>query len=439
MRIIGTIFLVLQISSSGFAQFKNILLDSAAGGSGRYPIDPAVAINFKTPDNIVVSAFPDQLFVSADGGTTWSRSSAQSKNAQLENPVLISDFSGSIYFMYQSDPEGKAGHTQPDRIVLRRSKDGGNNWDDRSTISLSPPKVPINHGAVADRKGNVFITWTEFDHFGSSEAGCKSQILFSKSSGGSKWTKPFVISKPGDCLDGDSTVRGSTPAVSGDGKLFITWSFDGVIYVDRSFDGGTMWLSQDIPVTEQVGGWKLSVPGIMQANGLPTLVCDNTRTNFNGALYLTWAEESLKGDTEIYFSRSLNFGDNWTQALRINDDERGSHQFMPAMTIDQTSGHIYIVFYDRREYEDDQTDVYLAYSVNNGASFTNVKISESPFLPINSVPFGNKIGIAAHNGVIVPVWTRMDNGKTSIWTSIIKHEDLVGHKPEPQTGKKKKK
>jgi len=51
------------------------------------------------------------------------------------------------------------------------------------------------------------------------------------------------------------------------------------------------------------------------------------------------------------------------------------------MDIDQTNGNLYFVFYDRRTYTDNQTDVYMAISTDGGTNFSNVKISESPFSP----------------------------------------------------------
>ncbi len=434
------LFLVFTFTLT-FGQFKNILLDSMADKQGRFPIEPAVAINYKTPDNILVAAFPDRLYTTVDGGLAWKKSTLQSTFDIWDNPVVISDFSGNFFYLHHSGPTGMNSERKKvlDRIVINKSKDGGTTWDDGTSIGHNPPKTQFQHNAVTDRKGNIGVAWTEIDKYGSTDEGCESRILFSKSSGGSKWSKPVVISQPGDCKDDDSTPKGSVPAVSGDGKLFVTWSHDGVIYLDRSFDGGNMWLSNDVPIIEQVGGWNFFVPGIQKANGLPTLVCDNSKGTFNGALYLVWAEESDENDTDIFFVRSLNYGDNWTQSLRINDDEPGSHQFMPAMTVDQGSGHIYILYYDRRNYDDEQTDVYLAYSIDNGATFKNVKVSDKPFVPSANVPLGNKISIAAHNGIIIPVWTRMDNGKTSIWTSIIKEEDLTGQKKETKPSKKKKK
>jgi len=108
----------------------------------------------------------------------------------------------------------------------------------------------------------------------------------------------------------------------------------------------------------------------------------------------------------------------------VNDDAAGKHQYLPWMAVDQATGYVYVVYYDRRNYDDNQTDVYLAYSSDGGANFKNVKISESPFVPREDRFFGDYNNISAHKGIIAPIWTRMDEGRTSVWTTIIRQEDL---------------
>jgi hypothetical protein len=120
----------------------------------------------------------------------------------------------------------------------------------------------------------------------------------------------------------------------------------------------------------------------------------------------------------------MNFGDNWSQPGRINDDGPGKHQYFPCMTLDAETGHLYILYYDRRNYINETTDVYLAFSKDAGATFRNVKISAVPFISDPAVPIGNYISISAHNGVITPIWTRTENGKSAVWMSVIRQEEL---------------
>ena len=152
---------------------------------------------------------------------------------------------------------------------------------------------------------------------------------------------------------------------------------------------------------------------------------NNSPSRAHGNLYIVHADQKNgENDTDIWFLRSVNRGDNWTLPLRINFDEPGKHQFMPSMTVDQTTGSIYIVYYDRRAYDDLRTDVYLAYSFDGGSSFREVKISETPFVPNESKPFADYINIVAIGGIITPIWTRMDDGVSSVWTTVIKDSEL---------------
>jgi hypothetical protein len=50
-------------------------------------------------------------------------------------------------------------------------------------------------------------------------------------------------------------------------------------------------------------------------------------------------------------------------------------------------------------------------------TWTNEKISSSPFTPFSTVFFGDYTHISAHAGIVRPIWTRMVNGATSIWTA----------------------
>lgn len=410
-------------------QYKNILLDSART-KGRFPAEPSVAVSYKTPETIVVGSAPNNVYYTNNRGLSWMKSRMRSPYGVFGNPMLLSDFKGTFYYLHLSDPDGKNWDSEIflDRIVAQKSTDGGATWDAGASIGLNPPKDQRKPWAVSDRKGNMYVAWTEFDAYGSDAPECQSRIMFSQSANGTKFSKPKIISQQsGDCRDDDNTAMGAMPAATIDGRIFIVYANQGKIYMDRSFDGGTTWLTNDILLTNQPGGWSMNIPGIDRSNGLPLLVCDQSKGTYSGALYLVWTDDG-EGDADIWFMRSFNMGDNWTTPITIHNDNSGRHQFMPAMTVDPSTGFIYIVFYDRRNYDDNRTDVYLAWSTDNGTSFKNTKISETPFVPAPDAFFGSYIGISAFNEIIVPVWTRMDNGRTSIWTSILIHRQLEGQK-----------
>lgn len=425
-----TLFACLMASIHSLAQFTNIKL--AEETAGVYPpVEPSIAINLKDPNNIVAGVVLDRAIYTKDGGKTWAESILKSPYGVYGDPALVSDAKGEIYFFHLADPssKGRGDEAWLDRIVCQKSSDGGATWTSGSSIGNNPPKDQDKPWpAVNLRKQYLYVTWTQFDKYGEKDPNCHSNILFSMStSAGKKWSDPIQINQnPGDCLDGDNTTEGAVPAIAADGKIFVTWASQGNIFLDRSYDEGETWLHNDLPIAEQAGGWSMDIPGLGRSNGMPVLMIDNSTSRFHGALYVVWADQrSGTDDTDIWLIRSTNRGDNWTPPLRVNKDGGGKHQFLPWMAVDQATGNIYIVYYDRRNYDDLQTDVYLAYSVDGGNEFKEVKISESPFVPTDSKFFGDYTNIAAHKGVITPIWTRMDNGKTSVWTAVIKEADLI--------------
>jgi len=433
-------FIFTIIAGGAFAQFKNIKLAEQSEG-GKPMVEPSIAINQKDAKNIVAAYSLDKIKYTKDGGDNWTEITVTSPFGVYGDVVLESDPKGGIHFFHLSDPsgEGRSNEAWLDRIVGHKSDDGGMTWDEGKSIGHNPPKDQDKPWvAIHPRKGNMIVTWTQFDKYGSTDTSCQSNIMFSTSTnGGKKWSDAVQLNQlPGDCIDSDNTTEGAVPTINLDGKIFVVWSYAGNIYLDRSYDDGKMWLRNDIPITSQEGGWDMKIPGLGRCNGMPIIKVDNSTSKFHGALYVVWADQGNgENDTDIWFMRSTNNGDNWTSPVRINKEETNTHQFLPWIAIDQSTGYLYVVYYDRRDYDDNRTDVYLAYSSDGGYSFDEVKISESPFIPTEDKFFGDYTNIAAHNGIITPIWARMDDGKTSIWTAIIKQEDLI-KKPEAATKKK---
>lgn len=424
---------------TSFAQFKNIKLDEATPTNR--VCEPTITINRKNPNNIVAASILDNVYYTMDGGGTWQTVKVTSPAGVYGDPVLVSDDKGTIYSFHLSDPTGEGWKNEKsmDQILCHISKDGGKTWEEGASIGLNAPKDQDKPWTTVDTKGNVWVAWTQFDKYNSEDENCQSNILLSSSSNGKKWSKPIQISQtPGNCKDDDNTAEGAVPAIGADGKAFVAWSNQNKIFLDRSFNGGGLWLSNDIAVSQQPGGWDMKIAGHDRCNGLPVLMIDQSKSIYQGSLYLIWADQrNGENNTDVWFMRSTNFGDNWSSPIKLGNDKDNRHQYLPWMTIDQTTGYIYVVFYDRAGYEDNQTDVCMAYSSDGGITFKTVKISETPFIPTDSHFFGDYNNISAHKGVIAPVWTRMDEGKTSVWTTIIKQADLI---QVPQaSGKKKKK
>jgi hypothetical protein len=64
----------------------------------------------------------------------------------------------------------------------------------------------------------------------------------------------------------------------------------------------------------------------------------------------------------------------------------------------------------------------MAVSKDGGATFTETKLSKTPFTPTKSVFFGDYLNIAAVNGVVRPIWPRMDDGHITLWVALIEEK-----------------
>ncbi len=405
--------------------FPNVCIDDGSVPSAYQPCEPSIIVSPANPDFQIAGIVLDKIWYSSDRGRNWSLKVVKSSYGVFGDPVIAADASGNTYFAHLADPSGQGrSHADwLDRIVVQRSVDFGKTWNDGSYAGHRPPADQDKQWIAIDpRNESLYMTWTEFDQYGSNSSEHKSRILFSKSNDyATTWTTARVISQlEGNCLDSDLTPEGAVPAVGPEGQVYVAWSYDSHIYFDRSFDAGASWLAEDQVVCEQPGGWDIDIPGLGRANGMPVTATDLSHSPFRGHIYINYCDQSNgSDDTDVWLVKSTDQGKTWTNPLRVNDDQSGRHQFFTWMSIDPKTGAIYIVFYDRRQLAGNWTDVYLAYSFDGGSSFTNRKISESPFLPNTSVFFGDYNNISAYDGTIRPIWTRMEDNKTSIWTAII--------------------
>ena len=416
LRTILAIFASLPgLLASG--QYQNRLV-----GNSYYPNEPAIAINPGNPDIIVAGSNTNIYYYSDDGGWTWEEGYLSSPYGVWGDPCIIVDTAGAFYYFHLSFPPGG---NWIDRIVCQKSTDNGATWSDGTYMGLNGAKAQDKEWAVVDSAtNNIYVTWTQFDDYGSPDPADSSLIMFSRSTdSGDSWSPAVRISKEGgDCIDSDNTVEGAVPAVGPEGQIYVSWAGpDGLIFT-KSEDQGLTWPAENLFVTAIPDGWDYSIPGISRANGLPVTCCDIGNSPFRGSIYINWSDQrNGPADTDIFFIKSTDGGSTWSTPLRVNDDGPGNQQFFTWMTIDQANGDIYIVFYDRREHTDNYTDVYMAVSHDGGETFENMRINTNSFLPDSKNFFGDYTNITAFNGRVRPIWLNMDSltGGQYLYTAII--------------------
>jgi len=397
-----------------FSQHTNVMISNSQA-----PEEPSIMISTRNPKYIVAGANIRSAYHSSDTGRTWSIQTLSSPLGVWGDPAIICDTNGHFYFFHLS---GQPSGPFLDQIVAQKSTDQGASWSSGASIGYNAVKQNDKQWAVVDPRNNtIYTTWTLFDKYQSSNPADSSHILFSKSvDGGITWSTALRIDQQGgDSKDSDSTVEGAVPAAGPNGEVYVAWAGPKGLVFNKSLDAGNTWSNEKV-ISNLPGGWNFDIPGIYRANGLPITVCDVSNSSRRGTIYVNWSDQrNGSNDTDVWLVKSTDGGNTWGTPVRVNNDVAGKQQFFTWMTIDQSNGYLYFVFYDRRNYADNRTDVYMARSTDGGNSFHNFKISESPFAPTSNVFFGDYTNLSAQNGIIRPVWSRLDNGQLSVWTALI--------------------
>jgi hypothetical protein len=423
--------LLFIFTSSAFSQsiYTSVQIANTGG-----PNEPTICVNPKNTNQIVGGANTDKVYRSSNGGLNWVISTLTGTFTVWGDPCVITDTSGNFYYFHLVN-----GMSFIDRMGVQKSTNGGATWNAGTYWQFNSPKQQDKEWAITDFTGGprgnwIYVTWTEFDEYGTSDPNDSSRILFARSSdAGATWTAITRINTlNGDCFDEDYTVEGAVPAVGPNGEVYVAWSGpQGInnfkIFFDKSTDGGNTWLANDIVAASQPGGWDLGsgsptgrgILGINRSNGLPITVCDISNGPYRGNIYINYVDSVGTRDRDVKVVRSTNGGLNWSAPIRVNNDAAGKEQFFTWLTIDRVTGHLYCVFYDRRNYADNQTDVYMARSTDGGTTWINERISASPFTPSAGTFFGDYNNISAHNGVVRPIWIRLQSGTLSVWTALI--------------------
>jgi hypothetical protein len=413
-------FLLLLWSIPAQAQIQNILV-----GNKNAPEEVSICINPKNHLQMTAGANLDNYYYSSDGGLTWTGKSLVSVgNGVYGDPCVFTDTAGNFYFMHLSNPPPGAG-SWVDRIVCQRSTDGGQTYNNGSYTGLNGTKVQDKHWTAVNQATNeIYVCWTQFDVYGSHNPQDSSVILFSKSSdNAATWSTPLRISRQaGDCIDSDSTVEGAVPCLGPQGQLYVAWTGPQGLVFNKSLDDGASWLAHETPICSVPGGWDYNISGLYRCNGLPATMSDLSPGPHRGTIYVNWSDQrNGTTDTDIWLVQSQDEGKTWSVPKRVNSDAPGKQNFMSWMSIDQTNGDLYIVYYDRRNRAagSDTTDVYLARSTDGGQSFTDFRISQNAFVPKPGIFFGDYIGISAHGGMVRPIWMQYDGTVLSAWTAIV--------------------
>lgn len=330
------------------------------------------------------------------------------------DPVLCWAGDNLYYTHLSKTPKKKYGDWF-DRIVVQQIIDVPS-WKETSF------SVGFNEGKMQDKpwlssdnwsknyEGSVYVTWTEFDKYGSEKDTDFSRIRFSKlrDNSDSFSTATTISDTVGDCRDGDNTLEGATTAVDSQGNIYAVWAGHQKIYLDKSTDGGITW-GQDKVIAAQKKGWDMEMPNIMRANGMPFVKADVARD----ILYVCWADER-NGNADIWLLVSKDKGTTWSKPQQLNLDKTNAHQYFPNIALDPNTGKVYVTYYD---FKSSSTNTFYTISLASydlNGNIQNVQLT--PYvtaLPGKKIFYGDYLDIDIHHNQLAVVYTAYDLSQKS--------------------------
>jgi hypothetical protein len=280
----------------------------------------------------------------------------------------------------------------------------------------------VPHCCFDERRKLWHATWTQFDVYKSKQKKDLSVIYYSRSDEGKTWTSPKQLNTvSGNCLDGDSTVKGPIPCVGPGGELYVTWAGPKGLAFQCSMDSGKTWLKEEKIINPIKNGWACKVDEI-KTNGLPFIVCDLSNSEFKGRIYICWSDEKngVK-NKDVFLVYSDDKGGHWTEPVLISYRPNHKEQFKPCMMVDTLTGYVYILYFDKQNYpEGKETDISLALSKNGGLKFDYYKINEHSF-PFNS----NYLELSDNNGVRAR-WVQADGSNRFGLYEVLVNDSTIG-------------
>ncbi|OGU72788.1 MAG: hypothetical protein A3H45_04660 [Ignavibacteria bacterium RIFCSPLOWO2_02_FULL_55_14] len=364
----------------------------------------------------------------SDGGVTWTGRDTLPTHDNLAqwilDPSVGIDTDGNLFIATLMRRFPGYG------IRVSKSTDEGQSWT-QSNFALSDHvdklHMTIDVGETSPYKNNVYIAYTD-------ENFSPRVDKFSRSTnGGQDFSTPVVIT---GSIVADRT-GGVNLTVGPGGEVYATWraynitSRRGRVGFNKSTDGGSSWgTATGIDTLLYEGSSK----GLLYRN-FPSMAVDRSTPSRQGWIYIVFADSSASTSPDIFLIRSKDNGATWSSRRRVNQDAGAKDQFMPWLTVDPSSGNLYVIYYDSRNFPaNDSAQVYISASNDGGETFKDLSVSD-PFLPkpvLHGPPgyMGSYIGIVASNGVIRPCWMDDRTGINQIYSTRIPDSIFLTSVPE---------
>jgi hypothetical protein len=399
--------------------------------------ETTIAINPTNPNNIVVVSniqFGQALFkaYTTDGGVTWTKdviADGDELGFACCDPSLSFDQYGNLFLVYLDGVKVR-------NVQLAMSTDGGATFHYVTAVERvdkgGPNPLDKKWGAFVDQPtvvtgpGSVWVTWKEFD---------KNQRIMGRGApvSGLGQVGPFG---PKERVPGSRDGSFGDIVVGPNGQVMVTYQDNipsegpSTIFVNLDPDGlGAEGFGPAIPVTiTNVGGFDfIPAQSNRSVDSEAGLAWDRSGGPHYGRVYLMYTSEEPQesDDLDIQVRHSDDQGATWSAPVRVNDDAGTNSQFLPRISLDQTTGNVAVSWHDSRNdlgaggpgdtngVPDDDAQFFASASLDGGLTFLpNEQVSQGTSNAAdsnNGVEYGDYTGLSFYGGAFYPSWADNSN------------------------------
>lgn len=386
------------------------------------PNDNTILLNSNnSTSNPYTTLYGANSLFSFNAAETWEGEVEGAGEDNRGDPTTAIGLNGRWYINYIDNSGGQG---------ISYSDDQGQTWATR-TVAPNPETLAdknhmwIDNSPNSPYEGNLYVAWTNFGGID------EYQISVSVSEdSGETWSDNVPISYAAN----GSFNQGVNIQTGPNGEVYAVWAIyigntESAIGMAKSLDGGKTW-EPAYKIIENIKGIKgTGISKNQRVNSFPVCAVDNSNGNNRGSIYVTWTNNGVPGvntgdDIDIYLIKSVDEGATWSEPIRVNQDEAGlGHEhYFPWITVDSQNGIVSLVFYDDRNVNETDCEVFCANSDDGGQTWEDFKVSDVSFtvapLPGSAGDYmGDYLGISAKQGWVYPVWTDNRSGTLMAYCS----------------------
>jgi len=374
------------------------------------PLNPnEMTLGWRQFDNKESNFRQAGIAYSMDGGESWVNIPPIEAGIFRSDPVLVANSEGK--FFYNSLTE----NFSCDVFSSVDMQD----WSEKTYAFGGDKQWMVVDNTVNNSNGNIYAFWKQ------QFSDCTGNFTRSLDNGDSFEECSFVNNNP---------TRG-TLSVDPDGILYACGGWNNTYRVLRSesaYDVNSSVTWDSDKVVDLKGSQALySGPNPGGMLGQVWVATDHSETESRGNVYLLSSTKRVDNDDpcDIMFSSSLDNGETWSEAIKINDDSSTDNwQWFGTMST-APNGRIDVVWLDTRDNPDTYlSSLYYSFSLDEGLSWSeNEKISEE-FDPHLGWPNQQKMGDYFHmisfNDFAYLAWAATFNGEQDIFFSKIEQEPV---------------